>query len=206
MTRRITKDPQTRIAEILDTAEKMFADRGYQETQVSDIVKAIGVSQGTFYYYFKSKEEVVEALVQRKLNQIIVEFKDIQSSKEMTAPEKVVFIIHIILNNIQGQDGLAFEYLFEEQHLHIIDKLSRQSDNVLIPVMQNIVDEGIMQNQFNVLFPSETVDFILAIIKCMWRSLYKDKSKTMLTNRIIITQNLLEFALSAKKGSLNLSN
>ena len=45
---RITKDPQVRMTEILDAAEELFYVRGYHETAVSDIVKSIGVAQGTF--------------------------------------------------------------------------------------------------------------------------------------------------------------
>ena len=62
---RITKDPVVRRNEIIDAAEKLFYSVGYDETSVSDIVKAIGVAQGTFYNYFTSKDAVLEALVQR---------------------------------------------------------------------------------------------------------------------------------------------
>lgn len=61
-----TKDPQIRMTEIIEAAEDLFNAHGYQETQVNDIVKVIGVVQGTFFYYFNYKEEVVEAIMDEK--------------------------------------------------------------------------------------------------------------------------------------------
>ena len=80
---RITKDPQVRMTEILDAAEELFYVRGYHETAVSDIVKSNGVAQGTFYYYFKSKEEVLEALINRQISKFIFELEKVVSADGM---------------------------------------------------------------------------------------------------------------------------
>ncbi|GIO30333.1 MULTISPECIES: TetR/AcrR family transcriptional regulator [Paenibacillus] len=53
---RITKNPKERRNEILNAAMELFNTKGFEQTSVSDIVKKIGVAQGTFYYYFQSKE------------------------------------------------------------------------------------------------------------------------------------------------------
>ena len=84
---RITKDPVVRSNEIIDAAEHLFYSVGYDETSVSDIVKAVGVAQGTFYNYFASKEAVLEALVQRHVYKIYAKLPEIENS-EMTAIQK----------------------------------------------------------------------------------------------------------------------
>ena len=43
---------------LLDAAVRKFHQKGYQKTRISDIVSEAGVAQGTFYLYFKSKEEI----------------------------------------------------------------------------------------------------------------------------------------------------
>ena len=53
---RITKEPEVRKQEILDTALKLFGENGYEKTSITDIAKAIGVAQGLCYRYFPSKE------------------------------------------------------------------------------------------------------------------------------------------------------
>jgi AcrR family transcriptional regulator len=49
---------------LLDAAAALFAERGYHETGVPDIVRAAGVSQGTFYHYFSHRRDVLMALTQ----------------------------------------------------------------------------------------------------------------------------------------------
>lgn len=65
---RINKEPEERKDEIVSTAQRLFMKKGYAETKVSDIVKAIGVSQGVYYYYFPSKDAVIEEIVKRYMN------------------------------------------------------------------------------------------------------------------------------------------
>ena len=86
---RVTKDPQIRIAEILDAANRLFNTKGYHETQVSDIVKEIGVAQGTFYYYFKSKDEVLEAVVRQQIAEVIAKIEAVTATSNITAPARL---------------------------------------------------------------------------------------------------------------------
>ncbi|MDF2532153.1 MAG: TetR family transcriptional regulator [Clostridia bacterium] len=62
---RITKEYDERRNEILDTAEKLFHAKGYEKCTVNDILKEISIAKGTFYHYFRSKEEVLDAIVSR---------------------------------------------------------------------------------------------------------------------------------------------
>lgn len=64
-TRIRTKQPEVRRDQLLDSAEKLFAEKGYAETTVADIADAAGVAKGTFYLYFPSKEHCVIALGER---------------------------------------------------------------------------------------------------------------------------------------------
>lgn len=60
---RITKDPEERKQEILDTAMRLFREKGYDKTSISDIAKAIGVAQGLCYRYFPSKEALFDDVI-----------------------------------------------------------------------------------------------------------------------------------------------
>jgi AcrR family transcriptional regulator len=55
--------PSDRRVQILDIALQQFAENGYHKTKVSDIVRKAGVAQGTFYWYFKSKEAIALELI-----------------------------------------------------------------------------------------------------------------------------------------------
>jgi TetR/AcrR family transcriptional repressor of nem operon len=59
--------------QILDAASKLIHVRGFKNTSVDDILKETGVGKGNFYYYFKSKDELGYAILDRKFSQITTE-------------------------------------------------------------------------------------------------------------------------------------
>lgn len=60
---RITKEPEERKQEILDMAMRLFYEKGYEKTSITDIAKAIGVAQGLCYRYFPSKEALFDSAI-----------------------------------------------------------------------------------------------------------------------------------------------
>ena len=71
---RVSKPPEERRQELIETAGELFAAQGYEETTVSDIVRQVGVAQGLFYYYFRSKKEifleVINQLMEARLGEL----------------------------------------------------------------------------------------------------------------------------------------
>ena len=66
-------DREARRAELVSAAAAVFARRGVANTAVSDIVKAAGVAQGTFYLYFDSKDAAILAVVEQVLDDVVRE-------------------------------------------------------------------------------------------------------------------------------------
>ena len=63
--RRLTVQGQERKEQLLDRAAELFAERGYAETRVIDIVRAAGVAKGLFYWYFENKAALFRDLVEQ---------------------------------------------------------------------------------------------------------------------------------------------
>lgn len=53
--------------EIIDAADKLFYEQGYEHTSFSQIADAVGISRGNFYYHFKSKDEILDAVINLRL-------------------------------------------------------------------------------------------------------------------------------------------
>ena len=62
---RVVKDAEERRAEILDAAQGFFYTKGYDETSIQDIIDAVQIAKGTFYHYFDSKTDLLNALIDR---------------------------------------------------------------------------------------------------------------------------------------------
>ena len=112
---RIIKDTQVRMAEILDATEELFYTNGYHETAIRDIVKSIGVAQGTVYYYFKSKEEILEALISRQMSKVLSEMETVVSASDIPPSRKLELFVQSLFHTIRYKDGLLFEFLFDDQ-------------------------------------------------------------------------------------------
>jgi AcrR family transcriptional regulator len=63
-------EPLERRAQILEHAARLFGDRGYHETSISDIISSAGIARGTFYLYFENKRGIFEELVEGLLEQL----------------------------------------------------------------------------------------------------------------------------------------
>ena len=68
---RISKEPEERKQEILETAMKLFAQNGFEKTSISDIAREIGVAQGLCYRYFPSKDVLFQTALDEYANMLI---------------------------------------------------------------------------------------------------------------------------------------
>ena len=60
---RSTKAASDRRLEFINAAEALFTEKGFENTSIDDIVQRVGVAKGLFYYYFKSREELLANIV-----------------------------------------------------------------------------------------------------------------------------------------------
>ena len=56
---------EERRSEFMDAAEKLFKENGIVDTTINSIVKELDVAKGLFYYYFKSKDDVIDAISEK---------------------------------------------------------------------------------------------------------------------------------------------
>ena len=68
---RVVKDAEERRNEILDVAEVLFGTKGFEQTSTNDILEKVGIARGTLYYHFKSKEDILDAMIERMNNQLL---------------------------------------------------------------------------------------------------------------------------------------
>lgn len=96
--KKIKKDKKDKKEILMNSATNLFKTKGIYSTTVSDIVKDAGIAKGTFYLYFRDKDEVVNAVIMKEanivLNKAIEESKTLENAK---LSEKIVFIAdHVI--------------------------------------------------------------------------------------------------------------
>lgn len=137
---RVSKEPEERKKEIIETAMKLFAKRGYKHTQIKDIVGSIGVAQGLFYYYFKSKEEVMEAVAEEYAKKILYSVEVTINSRD-TVLEKLDEVAKSFIMMSQDQEEIFIEIQNADDGI-IHEKVFKYLIEKLIPKIVEIVKIG----------------------------------------------------------------
>jgi AcrR family transcriptional regulator len=158
---RVKKKPEERKAELLEAAKRLFREKGYDETSVSDIVKAVGVSQGTFYWYFDSKEDLLGAVA----DDFSVEYYDsleaIATSADLDAAEKLERFFDAMENVLRASGQLLADFHTSRfQRFH--DKMARRMGARVFSLAGAIVKEGVEEGIFDTSYPEEATMFIIA--------------------------------------------
>jgi AcrR family transcriptional regulator len=197
------QDPQFRINEILDAADHLFFTKGYEATTISDIAQKMGVAQGMLYYYFKSKEEVLETLLDRHAAALISEIKNIHCLSN-TPSEKISLMVNTALHTASYKDGLLLNMLYDIQNLQLKEKLFRQLELALSPWLLKTVEDGIATQDFCVSHPPTAVDYILVIADFLCEALYQKTAADILSFRLKMAETLIEKALGAREKTIHI--
>ena len=107
MTEAGTRKPDKRSL-ITEAAVEVFAEKGFRQARVSDIAKKAGVADGTIYLYFKNKEDLFAAIIQRKKSLVFEKLREIVAADKPVAETLyefgVTFAVHILSDDaIRGQ-------------------------------------------------------------------------------------------------------
>lgn len=154
---RITKTIHERHQEIIDTASILFIENGYEKTQISDIAKQMDVSQGLIYYYFKSKTELLYAVIDEMAEEKQKLLNKALSGSESTAFQKLISLLSFKLDSnsfgklipsIAG-DAAIIEYCS--------NKMLISTSELLIM----IIEQGNLDGSWKCEHPNLTAQFIL---------------------------------------------
>lgn len=157
---RIVKDPEERKQELIDAAERLFAERGYEDTAVSDIVRDIKVGQGTFYHYFKSKEDILGAVAEKQVAPLAEEVSRIAKSDAHPA-SKLNAMLNSFLKENNSETGLMRQLTQKGNYL-----LHQKKEEIIgariLPIIMETASKGASERYFNTEHPEEAIVFLLA--------------------------------------------
>lgn len=162
MSARTVKEPEERRAEILEAARRMFGEKGYDATSVSDIVKSLGVSQGTFYWYFKSKEEAFHEIAHLYADERMTDVAAIVNRDDLSALEKIKAVFGSFTARDEGERELVERVHTPGEHaLH--DHMVREVANRIIPLLAALIEQGVEEGVFVTSYPAEAAAFMIAM-------------------------------------------
>ena len=152
-----------RYADLVSAAMATFAERGVQNTLVSDIVRAAGVAQGTFYLYFKTKDDIVLAVVDNIVDRLQANLVRAVADEGGSAVERLQRLCDVLggLTDMPGTTEIVdFMHRAENRPLH--DRLVASLAPKLVELMEGVVRQGVAEGTFDVPDPRAAAWFVLA--------------------------------------------
>jgi len=194
---KVTKEFNERRSEILDVAGRLFGAKGYNKCTVNDILDAVGIAKGTFYYYFKSKEEVLDAIIDRVTEMVALRAEEAASNPELSPVMKLLNIILSMRVESEVDNGIMEELHKPENALMHQKSLSSMVTRVA-PVLVKVVNEGISEGIFKSDFPVQYMQiFLTSSITLLDDGIFQVKpEEQLMTLRALIA--LLEKMLGAE--------
>jgi AcrR family transcriptional regulator len=150
----VTKKPEIRRKELMNAAEDLFIEKGYEQVEVSEIAKKVGVVKGTFYYYFKSKEAILDAIIDKYISILVEDMENMVNQKDLTALEKLMNIYPFALSFPSGHKSIM-HHLQEEKNVHLSMKLEQRIPQETAGLLTRIIKQGIEEGVFNIKYPEE---------------------------------------------------
>jgi AcrR family transcriptional regulator len=160
--RRLTPQGQERKQQLLDCAARLFAERGYDDTRVIDIVRAAGVAKGLFYWYFENKEELFRELadeIRLRLRRSQGEALDpnadpltrIRQGSEASVRFMAINAPFFALLEVEGNDRQFVDVLRAGTDVHVAD---------VAALIREGIDEGLIRDEDPVLLARGVVGVV----------------------------------------------
>lgn len=160
--KRIVKDPEERRQEIIDTSEALFERRGYENTTIDDIAQEMHVAKGLLYYYFESKEAILDVAVERFVEAAQQKLHDIADEEGLNAVAKMSNASRYLVSLWKKRRGLT-DYLHEERNEYMHCKLAKQIVERISGPIARIIWQGVSEGVFTTKYPEEAAMVLLSM-------------------------------------------
>jgi len=187
---RITKDAEERRNEILDVAEKMFLEKGYENTSTVDIVTSINIAKGTLYYHFKTKNEIMNAIIERRVVQVAEELNKIAENKSIYFLDRIVMVFKMAkFSDINNEQNLNYLHKNENNFMH--QKMQEAMVETFVPILTKLSKEGEKEGIINCPYLHQSIEMLL-----VYGNLVFDNNRLSKMNNDEIIENINAFIFS----------
>lgn len=204
-----------RRAQFVATAQQLFYTKGYDNTSINDIIKAVGVSKGAFYHYFDSKQAVLSAIVEGLDAQCKTIVRPILGDTTGGALEKFARIVEALDSwSIEQRDQVLsiLRVMHSDENLLLQHKLHAARMERTIPMMTQIIEQGVAEGVFELrgISAENSAEFLLAItntadqfmIKLLLATDRPANAAALALDKFKAAQQTVEQMLNAPAGSM----
>lgn len=157
-----SKSAEERREEIMDAAAELFSTKGYEETTTTDIMNKVGIAKGTLYYHFASKEEILDAMVERMGRRLISAARTCAAADAPVYERLLKVMLSLNANSVGGED--IIEIMHQPRNVLMHEKSRAMVVREAGPILADLVREGVDEGLFDCKYPEQTIEMIMVYV------------------------------------------
>ncbi|MCI8400530.1 MAG: TetR/AcrR family transcriptional regulator [Lachnospiraceae bacterium] len=200
---RIVKEAKERRNEILDASEKLFIRKGFDYTSITDILNEVTIARGTLYYHFKSKEDILDGMIERLTSKLLKKAEAIMEEKEIPILQRLTIMMKALnVNDDLGHE--IMEQVHKPQNALMHQKMQESLLAGIHPLITALIREGIDQGICRTEYPAEAAEMTLLYSQTVFDDLaeYSEEERNRKVRGFIYN---LERLLGMEEGSMQKS-
>lgn len=198
---RIVKKPEERRREIISTSRELFLRQDYENTTMQDVMTKLQIAKGTAYHYFRSKEELLEAVVEDMVAEYMLMIEKAVDECQGNCLEKMRILV--TSGNVASRQKDTMDHLHRPGNMGMHVRVLAVTLTRLAPLYARLISQGCEEGIFHTEHPLECAEMLLAGIQFMVDVGCYPWSQKDLERRIQAIPNLIENQLHAPKNSFN---
>ncbi|EGG38043.1 TetR/AcrR family transcriptional regulator [Paenibacillus sp. HGF5] len=200
---RIVKKAEERKNEILDAADVLFGQKGFDGTSTNDILEKVGIARGTLYHHFKSKEDIMDALIDRYAVRLLDRAQAIALDKRIPVIERIIRVVMALNISDDGESSKEImEHIHKPQNALMHQKIHKVIINGVPPILTDIIREGIEQGLFSTPYPYECMEMVVIYANTVFDEDLVTMTDEERGQRVLAFVCNVERLLGAESGSL----
>lgn len=160
------KYPEETVERILDTAQRLFLEKGYEQTTIQDITDNLGgLTKGAIYHHFKSKEEIIDAVSDRMFFSNNP-FEAVRERKDLNGLQKLREAIRLNQSD-QERTNLTIQSIPVCKNPRLLMEMINSNRKILTPYYQELLEEGNRDGSIHTKYAKEIAE-LMPLLTSLW--------------------------------------
>ncbi|GCF94185.1 hypothetical protein NRIC_20760 [Enterococcus florum] len=187
---RTQKDFAPRKEQLIRIALDLFLEKGYERTTITDLQKAFGLTKGGMYHYFSSKDEILDAVIDKGIQEMMDEWR--ADIVKLPLEQR---LLHLLFSDSANQfTSQLMRYAKSGESSIVTYKVKDRRIKMPIPLMTEVIQEYVDQGIYTCDYPEEAAELLILIaVTCsdidLWPAETVEKRNRRIENLLLMWKN-----------------
>lgn len=196
---------ENKIDVILNSAEELMCrmEAPNRDITVDMIAKNAGIGKGSIYYYFQSKDEIIDAVIERCYSSAIQEFFSATDKCGSTYEKLKLLFRSMVCKEFQDNRKNVILSLHVQDDMLLHCKMMITAINTVSPILKQILIEGVQDGSVHTESPQESAEMIVAMLTFLLNQSFFPSDNQSIYRKLKLYAQILETCLKAEPGSFD---